>query len=508
MRLAITKAVSCCRRVSLQVVCSALAVLLSSVGAQAAIDGLQYIASYPDLIRALGANAAAGQQHYLQFGQAEGRSPDSFNETQYVANYRDLRAAFGTNGNAATIHYIQNGFREGRTDKLNIVVILADDLGYGEVGAFHVGDVATPNIDAIARAGVTFTDGYVTASQCVPSRAGLLTGRYSQEFGFYRNPQRPYPANFTLPPSEITLGEALRARGYATGMVGKWHLGMKAEAHPLLHGFDEFFGVLDTDHPYFGETSGNPILRGNTPVPASGYLTDTLAAEAASFIRRRAGQPFFLYVPFTAIHTPLQAKPDVLARLGYIQDPKRRLVAAVLASLDEGVGRILAELQATGIADRTAVVFMGDNGCTNCQRFPLRGGKGTFWEGGIRVPYILSWPGQVVAGQRYGQPVMSTDLFATFLRAAGGTPPSGADGVDLLPFLRGAGGTPHPYLFWGGKTNGATRGGDWKLVGNELYNVRSDLGETRNVASTNPAVVANLRQARAIWLRTLKPALW
>lgn len=504
----IARAALSTRTLCSRILLSGSIVFLWSTGALAAINGLQYIASYPDLIRAFGANAAAGQRHYLHFGQAEGRSPDSFNETQYLANYRDLRATFGTDGNAATIHYIRSGYREGRTDKPNIVVILADDLGYGEVGAFRVGDVATPNIDSIARAGVTFTDGYVTAALCVPSRAGLLTGRYPQEFGFYRNPQRPYPANFMLPPAETTLAEALRARGYATGMVGKWHLGMKAEAHPQRHGFEEFFGVLDTDHPYFGETAGNPILRGTRPVPASGYLTDTLAAEAAGFIRRRADQPFFLYVPFTALHTPLQAKPEMLNRLGYIQDPRRRLVAAVLASLDEGVGRILAALQAAGVAERTAVVFLGDNGCTTCRKAPLRGGKGTFWEGGIRVPFALSWPGQVVAGQRYGQPVMSTDLMATFLRAAGARLPAGTDGVDLLPYLRGAGGTPNPYLFWGGNANGATRGGDWKLIGNELYNVRTDIGETRNVASANPGVVDDLRKARAGWLRTLRPALW
>ena len=263
-----------------------------------------------------------------------------------------------------------------------------------------------------------------------------------------------------------------------------------------------------TDHPYFGETSGNPILSGTTPVPASGYLTDTLAAEAAGFIRRRAGQPFFLYVPFTATHSPLQAKPEVLARLGYIQNPKRRLVAAVLASLDEGVGRILAELWATGVAERTAVVFLGDNGCGACSNRPLRGGKGTFWEGGIRVPFILAWPGRVGAGTSYGEPVIAMDLFATFLRAAGGVPSGVVDGVDLLPYLQGAGGSPHDYLFWGGRAKGATRKGEWKLVGSELYNLRQDLAETTNVAGNNPAVVADLRQARAAWLQTLAPAIW
>ena len=216
-------------------------------------------------------------------------------------------------------------------------------------------------------------------------------------------------------------------------------------------------------------------------------------------------------MPFTAIHTPLQAKPEVLARLGYIADPKRRLVAAVLASLDEGVGTITAALRNAGVAGNTVVVFLGDNGCstsTGCRNKPLRGGKGTWWEGGIRAPFMLSWPGQVTGGRNYTQPVMSFDLFATFVTAAGGTPGGVVDGVDLLPFLRGGPGVPHPYLFWGGKSVGATRKGNWKLVGSELYDLGRDLGESKNVAGAHPDIVADLRRARTAWLRTLKPALW
>ena len=200
--------------------------LLWSAGANAAIDGLQYIASYPDLIRAFGVNAAAGQQHYLQFGQAEGRSPDNFNEAQYLANYGDLRAAFGADGNAATVHYIGNGFAEGRTDKPNIVVILADDLGWGEVGARHVGDVATPNIDAIARAGVTFTDGYVPANLCAPSRAGLITGRYPQEFGVL--PQSAATLSRRASASRPARRRWPRPCGRAATPLGWWASGISA----------------------------------------------------------------------------------------------------------------------------------------------------------------------------------------------------------------------------------------------------------------------------------------
>lgn len=392
----------------------------------------------------------------------------------------------------------------------NFVVILADDLGYGEVGARHIGDVATPNIDAIARAGVTFTDGYVTANLCSPSRAGLLTGRYQQEFGFYGNPGKPpYPSKFGLPAAQVTLAEALKVRGYATGIVGKWHLGVKPADNPLNHGFDEFFGVMDTDHPYFGEMRGNPILRGTTPVAASGYLTDTLGAEAVSYIKRHSGQRFFLYVPFTAAHSPYQAKPEILARLGHIGNAKRRVFAAILVSLDEAVGKITAALRAAGVAGNTVVVFLGDNGCGGCRNTPLRGGKGTNYEGGIRVPFLLSWPGRLQAGRSYAQPVIATDLFATFLTAAGGTPAGVVDGVDLVPYLNGSRpGAPHTYLFWGSKATGAVRSGDWKLVNNELYNLRSEINERTNVAGAHADVVSRLRAARASWARGLAPALW
>lgn len=401
----------------------------------------------------------------------------------------------------------------------NFVLILADDLGYGEVGAQHVGDVATPNIDAVASSGVIFTDGYVTAPSCVPSRAGLLTGRYQQQLGIYGNPPMPRPANSGLPAGQITLADALRAQGYRTGMVGKWHLGEEPQDHPLQHGFDEFFGVLESDHPYFGEQeeSGkpfhNPILRGTTPVPASGYLTDTLAAEAAGFIARNASQPFFLYLPFTATHGPLEAKPEVLARFDGLASKRRRLFAAVLASLDDAVGKVRQAIEDAGIADNTVIIFLGDNGCgmsrrTGCRNTPLRGGKYGYTEGGIRIPFMMSWPGRITPGTRYSEPVISFDLFATLVRAAGGTPPASVAGVDLLPYLQGAAGAPHDYLFWGTRSMGAVRHDRWKLVDGALYDLGRDMGETEDVAAANPDVVADMMRARDAWVRSLAPPLW
>lgn len=392
----------------------------------------------------------------------------------------------------------------------NIVLIVADDLGYGEVGIHHQGDVATPNIDALGRAGVTFSNGYVTAPVCMPSRLSLLTGRYPQELGAYDNPLNPTPPGIGVPAKELTLAEALHAKGYATGLVGKWHLGYDASHNPLHHGFDEFFGVLEPGHPYFGEEPGNPILRGTTVVPASGYLTDTLADESVAFIRRHAAAPFFLDAAFTATHMPLQAKPEILARLGSIADPKRRVFAGALVSLDEAVGRIVGTLRDTGVADKTLLVFLSDNGCNNCRNKPLRGGKRDLYEGGIRVPMMLAWPGRVAGNRIYARPVMSFDLFVTMLHAGGGTPRAVVDGVDLLPFLQGSTAEPHETLFWTSIDNrfGAIRQGKWKLVDGQLYDLDSDIREKRDLAAANPELVAQLSQALARWHGNLPPPAW
>jgi arylsulfatase A-like enzyme len=399
-------------------------------------------------------------------------------------------------------------------ERPNIVLILADDLGYSEVGALHQPDTATPNIDAIAQAGVVATSGYVSAPVCAPSRAGILTGRYQQSFGIYHNPppgSDPRRASGGLPPDVATIAERLRALGYATGMAGKWHVGYRPDQHPMRRGFDEFFGAIDSSPPYQGERPGNPVLRGFTPEPQSDYLTDVFAREAVSFIGRHANEPFFLYLPFTAIHAPLQARPDKLERFAQIRDKTRRTIAAMLSSLDDAVGSVTAALREQGLAGNTIVAFLGDNGCIRCKRPPLRAGKGALYEGGIRVPFIVSWPGVLPAGSRADAPVSSLDLAATLLEAAGGSA-AGLDGASLVTALNG-GPAPHACLFWGGQVLGAVRCGDWKLIDirglePQLFDLRADLREAHDVAAAHPAVVADLLQARAEWLQKLAPATW
>jgi arylsulfatase A-like enzyme len=399
----------------------------------------------------------------------------------------------------------------------NLVLILADDLGYGELGVYGGRDIPTPNLDALARSGALFTDGYASAHNCSPSRAALLTGRYQQRFGHHHNPPH---RRFGMPTSETTLAQVLRRRGYATGLVGKWHLGTRPEHHPLSRGFDEFFGFLDAIHRYFGEEPGLPLYRGRTVVREAQYLTRAFARESAAFVRRHAARPFFLFAAFNATHTPLQAEPAMLARFAHIADPKRRLFAAMLAHLDDAVGTIVRTLRSQGLARDTLVAFVTDNGCntaaSTCRNAPLRGGKGYLYEGGIRVPFLLSWPETIPPGRRVAHPVTARDLFPTFLAAATGAPYADArlDGVDLLPLARGATAeAPHGHLFWGAGGWGAVRKGAWKLLDlpstpAQLYDLRRDRAERTNLAAIHPALVDELRRARVAWGKGLVPPLW
>lgn len=395
----------------------------------------------------------------------------------------------------------------------NIVFIFIDDWGYGDASS-KLSGVPIPDIDTIAQAGITFTDGYMTASLCAPSRAGVLLGYASQRIGLYDNPGSlppDWPPTFGLPAETVTITEALHQQGYATAMFGKWHLGNRPDQHPLNKGFDEFLGIIGSTHPYYGEMDGNPVLRGYTPEPQDDYLTDVFAREAADFIHRHAADPFFIYFSTNAVHEPYQAKPETLATVSYIGDPQRRQFAGTLISVSQAVGTITAALQAEGLYDNTLIVMAGDNGAVHAGKTkPLRGRKGSLYEGGIRVPFFMSWPRMLLAGKIYTKPVSSLDLFPTFLAAAGGVPLAGLEGVNLLPYLTSGAVQPDRYLYWADQTKSAVRLGRWKLkktgTTNELYNLAKDISEKKNVAAANPAIVAKLDRHRAAWRAAMAPA--
>lgn len=405
----------------------------------------------------------------------------------------------------------------------HVVVIVADDLGYADVGFQGCTDIPTPHIDALAAAGVVCTNGYVSGPYCSPTRAGLLTGRYQQRFGHEFNAGGPGGG---LPVDQVTLADRLTRAGYATAAVGKWHLGSKPQFHPLARGFGEFFGFLGGEHSYRPAPDGGAgILRGHEPVVEPEYLTDALAREAVRFLDRDHDRPFFLYLAFNAVHTPLEADDARLARFAAIADPRRRTYAAMLTAMDEAIGRVRKVLRDRGLERDTLVFFFSDNGGPTMKgttqngacNAPLRGSKRQTLEGGVRVPFVVSWPGSLSAG-RYEQPVIQLDVAPTVLAAAG-IPADDADfdGVDILPHLAGREpSAPHHTLFWRFGAQMAIRRGGWKLVrwgGSEkldptetwpkLYDLAADPGESRNLADVEPARVAELEAAWRAWDATL-----
>ncbi len=363
---------------------------------------------------------------------------------------------------------VDNSAARADDPRPNVVVIVADDAGYADFGAFGDPEMPTPRIDSIAANGVRFTQGYNAASVCSPSRAGLLTGRYPQRFGHEFNiPRRAQPGadinDIGLPLSERTIADAMGALGYATSAVGKWHLGAADAFHPLNRGFDEFFGFLYGSRSYFPladvSERGLQLLHDNEPVAEQGYLTDVLAAQAAEIIEHHRDEPFFMYVAFNAVHTPMHAKPEHEALFAGISNERRRTLAAMTVALDEGVGTILDKLRELDLEDNTLLFFVNDNGgATNnaSSNAPLRGQKGDKFEGGIRVAFMAQWPARLARGADYDYPVSSMDIFPTAVAAASTvatsaaeTPPDNLDGVDLLPYLSGAAaGPPHRELFW------------------------------------------------------------
>ena len=441
----------------------------------------------------------------------------------------------------------------------NIIVIIADDLGYGDVGCYGGRTVRTPNIDALAAQGVRFTSAYVTAAVCSPSRAGLMTGRYPQRHGYEFNTSgRDDVIGLAL--DETTLGDLLKSAGYATGLVGKWHLGKSPEHHPLSRGFDEFFGMTGGGSQYatprtrdivtFPKGYGvpetrNAIFRGRDEVQEDVYLTDAFTREAVDFIRRHKDRPFFLYLSYSAPHTPLQAKAADVERNAHLESEAARVYAAMISSLDDGIGQVTALLEELGLAENTLVVFFSDNGgalyVEGANNSPLNGGKRYQYEGGLRIPFIMKWPAQFGSGVVYDRPVSTLDLYPTFAEAANAEkrPDRSRDGQDLARFITGQRlGSPHETLFWRAGANLAVRKGEWKLwlvnyaapgsadtnhrllplidypvsspYGQKvlLFDLSDDIGETTNVAEANPDVVLELRNILDGWAEGLVQPLW
>lgn len=408
--------------------------------------------------------------------------------------------------------------------KPNVVVIVADDLGYAELGVYGGRDIPTPNIDSIAANGVRFTNGYVSCPVCSPTRAGLMTGRYQQRFGHEFNPGPGAVADptFGLPLTETTLAERMKTLGYATWMVGKWHLGFQPEMNPTKRGFDDFFGFLGGGHSYFPSQGrkGSGILRGTGPVQETEYLTDAFAREAVVFIERHRTDPFFLYLPFNAVHEPLAAPEKYLSRFTNITDTKRRTFAAVLSAMDDSVGSVLRKLREAKLEENTLIFFISDNGGptaqTSSSNVPLRGYKAEVLEGGVRIPFMVQWMGHLPAGKVYDNPVISLDIHPTAVAAAAGQIPAEAklDGVSLLPYLSGKNAAaPHDRLLWRYGHQWAIRMNEWKLLHSQtgspqLYNLSEDMGERNDLAAKNPDKVKELQTAYSAWNAELMVPRW
>lgn len=403
----------------------------------------------------------------------------------------------------------------------NILIILCDDVGYGEFGFQGRKDVPTPHIDSIARKGLRFTQGYVSGPYCSPTRAGLLTGRYQTRFGHEFNP--PSPKN-GLPLSETTLADLLRRLGYATCAIGKWHLGADPSLRPTARGFDEFFGTLNNT-PFFHPTNfidsrvAPDVKKIDDP---KFYTTEQYGDRAVDWITKNQKKPWFLYLPFNAQHAPLQAPQKYLDKFAHIKDEKRQYFAAMMSAMDDAVGRVLAKIAELGQEEETLIIFFSDNGGPTMQTTSnngvLRGVKATTLEGGVRVPFCMQWKGTLPAGKDYEHPIIQLDLLPTCIAAAGGEVDAKLkiDGVNLLPYLKGEKKErPHDTFFWRFGEQWAVRKGDWKLVVSridgpepKLFNLAEDIGEAKDLTAAQPDKVKELKTLYDAWNAEQAKPLW
>ncbi len=434
----------------------------------------------------------------------------------------------------------------------NVILILSDDMGYSDLPKFGKSEIPTPNIDRLAKEGTLFTDAYVTAPICVASRMGLMTGQYQQRFGIYDNIYGEERTRLFL--RQTLMPAVFQRAGYRTALVGKWHLsGNKRLQYetggPLTRGFDEFVGIRGGDSPFW---KGTPVFRGEKQFPAPEYLTDFWGSEACEFIDQNRSKPFFLYLAFNAVHSPMHAIEADRAKFPNVEDENRRTYDGMLAAMDRSIGRVLDRLDKHEIADNTIVLFLNDNGgggstaryAAHSRNYannrPLQGHKFDVFEGGVRVPMIMRWPGHVPAGEVYHKMVSSMDAYPTLVRAAGLQMPKDqpTDGVDLLPYIRGENQSePHEWLCWQNRSwlprtpgshgvptpkvhNCAVRKGNWKLVRlNEkidsddpspawkLYDLSTDIGERKDVAAQNEDVVNELSDHFETWRSSMHPTV-
>jgi len=462
----------------------------------------------------------------------------------------------------------------------NIIIILADDLGQTDVSLYGNRLITTPNIDSIGQEGVTFRNGYISSPVCSPSRAGLLTGRYQNRFGHELQPNHRYLRNMVeyfffklmpkfkplspvrakgvpspeerlrqgLPPSEITLAEFLKKYDYATALIGKWHLGAADFAMPCARGFDYQYGFYEAftlyaeqedtsivnmpvvkeymDYHQWRQASGRTgncaILRNCCEhMEEAKYLTDVLTDEAIRFIDAHQSEPFFLYLPYNAPHSPLQAQKKYFDSFIHIKDPVKRVYAAMIKNLDDEVGRLLQHVDHLQLSEKTIVVFLSDNGGATSNgttdNKPYRGGKFTNFEGGLKVPFMIRYPAMIGPGTVYDQPVISLDIFVTIASMIGAALPADRvfDGVDLLPYISGQkAGAPHDRLFWRSDFNKSVLKNGWKLIINEfdnsvqLYHLPSDTSEKNNQYKVHPELVRELSGEIDRWEEELVKPLW